>query len=203
LITLRWKWGWVVILISILILVAAFGFFEKSVVLENILTSGMIGDELDRIEFWSRAILIIEDFPYTGVGMGLYGDVTNLMYPPYLHDRGSLKHAHNIFLQVAVDLGLPGLITWSAIFLIVICVSWKVYNSTQMYKNRNIYAIGLGAGLLCSQIAVLVHGLTDAVTWGIVRPAPILWVVWGLAVSTWLWCDQDLRVSTENSSLIQ
>jgi hypothetical protein len=31
---------------------------------------------------------------------------------------------------------------------------------------------GLGAGLLHSQLALVLHGLTDAVTWGMVRLAP-------------------------------
>ncbi len=44
-------------------------------------------------------------------------------------------------------------------------------------------AAGLGAGLLCSQLALAVHGITDAVTWGMVRPAPFVWAIWGLAVA--------------------
>jgi putative inorganic carbon (HCO3(-)) transporter len=38
--------------------------------------------------------------------------------------------------------------------------------------------------LLCSQVALVVHGLTDAVTWGMVRPAPLVWALWGLAMAS-------------------
>jgi putative inorganic carbon (HCO3(-)) transporter len=41
----------------------------------------------------------------------------------------------------------------------------------------------LGAGLLGSQIALIVHGLTDAVTWGMVRPAPVVWALWGTVIA--------------------
>ena len=44
---------------------------------------------------------------------------------------------------------------------------------------------GIGAGLLGSQTALAVHGLTDAVTWG-TRPALVVWVMWGLAIATWM-----------------
>jgi hypothetical protein len=43
----------------------------------------------------------------------------------------------------------------------------------------------LGAGLLASQAALVVHGLTDAVTWG-TRPAVVVWVMWGLAMAAML-----------------
>jgi short subunit fatty acids transporter len=42
---------------------------------------------------------------------------------------------------------------------------------------------GLGAGLVLSQIALVLNGLTDAVTWGSVRSAPLVWFLWGLAVA--------------------
>ena len=40
-------------------------------------------------------------------------------------------------------------------------------------------ALQIGAGFFCSQLALATHGMTDAVTWGMVRPAPLVWVIWG------------------------
>jgi putative inorganic carbon (HCO3(-)) transporter len=40
----------------------------------------------------------------------------------------------------------------------------------------------LGAGLLASQAALVIHGLTDAPTWG-TRPAVEVWAIWGLAMA--------------------
>jgi hypothetical protein len=42
---------------------------------------------------------------------------------------------------------------------------------------------GLGAGLLASQAALLLHGSLDAVTWGMVRSAPLVWLAWGVAAA--------------------
>jgi putative inorganic carbon (HCO3(-)) transporter len=47
------------------------------------------------------------------------------------------------------------------------------------------WAAGLGAGLLGSETALVIHGLTDAVTWGMVRPAPLVWGIWGTAIAAW------------------
>ncbi|MFM8322579.1 MAG: hypothetical protein ACKOC5_16835, partial [Chloroflexota bacterium] len=54
-------------------------------------------------------------------------------------------------------------------------------------QGQPLYA-GLGAGLLGSLLALAVHGMTDAVTWGMVRPAPIVWALWGLAVAAGALC---------------
>ena len=193
LIALRWKRGWVVILISIFVIGAVFSYFERQLLLETIINSATIGGVEGRIEVWSRAIFMIKDFPYTGVGLGLYGDVADLMYPFYLHGQGIVTHAHNLFLQIAVDLGIPGLISWLATFLIVVYLSMQVYFFGRRSKHGSGWEVSIGAGLFCSQIALFIHGLTDAVTWGIVRPAPIVWLVWGLVIATWLWLNQDYR----------
>ena len=123
---------------------------------------------------------MIQDFPFTGVGLGLFGNVADSLYPFFLAAPGSVPHAHNLFLQVAVDLGLPGLIAWSSILIGAIVSAWQIYRTGK--KQSNAWFVGLGAGFLCTQIALIVHGIFDAVTWGAVRPAPILWAVWGLII---------------------
>jgi len=195
LIALRWKRIWVVIPISFLVIVSAIAYFERRLLLETIISIASLGGIEGRIDVWSRAIFMIQDFPYTGVGMGLYGDVADLMYPFYNYGQSIVTHAHNLFLQVAVDLGIPGVIAWLATFLIVVNLSLRVYYFGRRRNHGFGWAAGIGAGLFCSQLALIIHGLTDAVTWGIVRPAPIVWGVWGLAIATWVWLNQDHKNS--------
>ncbi len=61
---------------------------------------------------------MLQDFPFTGIGMGTFTQVADRLYPFFLYAPGTVEHAHNLFLQVGVDLGLPGLIAWLAIFMI-------------------------------------------------------------------------------------
>ena len=89
--------------------------------------------------------------------------------------------AHNLFLQVAVDLGIPGLIAWLAILLGAFYSAWRVQREAA--RSKLIWMRGFAVGLLACQAALVVHGMVDAVAWGMVRPAPLVWGLWGLAAA--------------------
>jgi putative inorganic carbon (HCO3(-)) transporter len=180
---LRWRWGWI-----LLLLVAAFGILAAlrlgfNPLIEAVASGGAIEGMNDRLDIWSRTVFMIQDFPLTGIGMGTFTQVADALYPFSLALPGTIYHAHNLFLQVAVDLGIPGLIAWLAVLLVAAACAWQLYRAEKTKRGR--LAAGLGAGLLCSLLAMSVHGLTDAVTWGMVRPAPLVWVICGLAVAAW------------------
>jgi putative inorganic carbon (HCO3(-)) transporter len=116
--------------------------------------------------------------------MGTFKQVANALYPFFLAGPDAdVPHAHNLALQVAVDLGLPGLIAWLALFGLVIVGAWQVYRHGRASGAGTL--AGLGAGLLASQVALIVHGLTDAATWG-TRPAVVVWAIWGLTMAAML-----------------
>ena len=132
-----------------------------------------------RLEVWSRAFYALQDFPFTGIGMGTFHEVIPALYPLF-RDRSpaTVRHAHNLFLQVGVDLGLPGFITFLAM---VFGTSWFIHKALQSEGPRDLIWIlrGATAGLA----AVLGHGLVDAITWN-TRPAFVVWALWGLCVGT-------------------
>jgi putative inorganic carbon (HCO3(-)) transporter len=134
-----------------------------------------------RIEIWTRGWYMVQDFMFTGIGMGSFQQVTELLYPLII-TPASIPHAHNLFLQVAVDLGIPGLIAWFGILMNVILACFTLIRKGEPLLRAT------GAGLLASNVALCVHGLTDAVTWGMVRTAPLVWALWGLAIGASLLC---------------
>lgn len=149
-----------------------------------------------RMDIWARAIYMLEDFPITGVGMGMFGNVADLLYPFFLAEPGEIPHAHNLFLQVGVDLGLPGLIAWLSIFFSIMWISWETFRHGKKTGDR--LPMALGAGFFASQVGLLVHGQFDAVWWGMVRPAPLLWGIWGIAMAAWsVTCGKSLRTSPD------
>jgi putative inorganic carbon (HCO3(-)) transporter len=183
LVVLRWKRGWI-LLAGAVVLVGVVVFFSgPTTILDVILANATLGGIDGRLEVWSRAVYMIQDFPFTGVGMGLYGRTADLLYPFFLYAPGTSSHAHNLFLQIAVDLGVPGLIAWLAIWILMISTAFQLYRHGRARQDG--WAGGLGAGLLCSQIALVSHGMLDAVTWGMVKPAPLVWVIWGFTVAGW------------------
>lgn len=60
-----------------------------------------------RLDIWRQAWAMLADMPFTGIGLNTFQVVVHEFYPGYLIDPES--HAHNLFLQTALDLGLPGM----------------------------------------------------------------------------------------------
>jgi putative inorganic carbon (HCO3(-)) transporter len=172
--------------LAAVLVVASSRLFETQIgaAVNGLLTSNdALSGSLSRMEIWSRAIYIIQDFPFTGIGMGLFAPVTDLLYPMII-TRPGIEHAHNLILQIAVDLGLPGLVAWLALYFVVMaCLLTQMRRKSFMDKSWVV-------GLFGAQVALILGGITDAVTWGMVRSAPLVWGLWGLAVASWLSSSQ-------------
>lgn len=179
---LFWYGGWTRILA---ILVAAMGMVGAAVLgpgpLLNLAISqsgpGMAGNVSGRVELWSRALYGIQDLPFTGMGMNAFRKVMPVLYPTFLSPPDfDVAHAHNHLLQAALDLGIPGLIAYAALWLIVGTLLVTVYRNS----NEPIYramAGGLGAGL----IAHFVFGMTDAIPLG-AKVGVLFWLTLALSV---------------------
>lgn len=130
---------------------------------------------------WSRALYAIQDFAFTGIGMGSFPQVIPLLYPYVLYKSGvTITHAHNIWLQVAIDLGVPGLIAFISMVLITAVLAVR---SLRTLADNSMFGLAwLQRGALAGLAAVLIHGLLDAVTWN-TRPAFLVWALWGAAVA--------------------
>ena len=155
--------------------------------LSGIISDSAISTGAIRLEVWSRAYYMIQDFPFTGIGMGNFRTVLELMYPLFLTTE-IIPHAHNLFLQIATDLGLIGLTCWLAIVIFIIFSLCAVIkrNARCFDQPYALLQYQFAVALLGSQIALLTHGFVDAVTWGSVRTAPFVWLLWGIAVALYL-----------------
>jgi putative inorganic carbon (HCO3(-)) transporter len=149
-----------------------------------------------RLELWSRAIYGIQDFPFTGMGIGAFRHVVHVLYPLFLTSPDvDIGHAHNEFLQAALDLGIPGLVAFVALYFGALGMLWSIWASDwnspgaeggasdRMLGRQlsrpvaRLLAVGLGGGLL----AHLLYGLTDAVALG-AKPGVLFWMLLGLIV---------------------
>ncbi len=174
------RWFLVLGLAAGLGLAAAVRFVGIETLAELLLTTDAVGGWAVRQEVWSRAIYMIQDLPYTGGGLGTFGRVVPVMYPYFLAGPDAdVPHAHNLFLQVAADLGLPGLVAFVGLFSGSLIAAWRAYSAYRARKEAGPQALALG--LLISLVIMGLHGLTDAVTWG-TKPAIVPWCVMGLAV---------------------
>jgi len=130
-----------------------------------------------RVEIWSRALYALQDFPFTGVGLGTFRRVVNLLYPLFLTPpEVDIAHTHNVFLQAGVDLGLGGLVAYLALVIIAGVTGWQVARQTGGFLR--LVAVGLVAAL----IGYHVYGMADALALGS-KPSVILWMILGLIAS--------------------
>lgn len=121
-----------------------------------------------RREIWKGTLRLILRNPLMGVGAGAYEE----RFPPFrsrkefaLSHRGkeenfvSVPDAHNIFLHLAAESGLPALsaFLW---FLYVACRRWLYFTRTQTDDLRLALVAGCGGG----GIAFLVAGLFSTAT---------------------------------------
>ena len=138
-------------------------------------------DFASRQEVWERALYAIQDFPLTGLGLNMFDPVTKVLYPYFLISPDTtLIHAHDIYLQVAVDLGLPGLVAYIALLSAFAYMVYKLAITGASAYTRTV-ALALGLGVLAHQI----FGLTDAITLG-AKPGILFWIILGLAGGLWL-----------------
>jgi putative inorganic carbon (HCO3(-)) transporter len=142
------------------------------------LGAGVANDLSSRAEVWSRAVYGIHDFPLTGMGMNTFRKVMPILYPTLQTPRQfDVVHAHNHLLQAALDLGLPGLVAYLAIWLGTAGLLVRVYRRSDVRSHRAM-AGGLGAGL----IAYFMFGMTDAIALG-AKVGVLFWMTLALCVS--------------------
>lgn len=142
-----------------------------------------------RLEVWQRAIYMMQDFPYTGIGLNTFDLVANVLYPFFLvGPEAHVIHAHNNFLQIGVDLGIPGLVAYVGLLTVFTLMAWRIYRRCADPKLQ-----ALAVGLFCGLLAHQVYGLTDAITLG-AKPGIVIWAMMGLMVAVeshvWSTCRQ-------------
>jgi len=156
----------------------------------------------DRIEIWSRAILGISDFPLTGMGMNTFRETVHILYPMFtIPPEVDLGHAHNEFLQAALDLGIPGMVAFISIYVIAFWMLARIWRMVRMGKDDGhqsgllgdpvfcqFLVLGLGGGLF----AHLVFGLMDAITLG-AKPGIFFWMLLGLISILYYLTNADVK----------
>lgn len=111
--------------------------------------------EKGRWAVWLDSPRAIEDFWRTGSGLGSFGYV----FPLYRTFGGTLIYlwAHNDYLQLLIELGLPGLLLLVGLMG---ATAWRAAKVRQaIAPNRPLYY--LHAGYCAATIAIALHSFTD------------------------------------------
>ncbi len=124
-----------------------------------------------RLEVWHWGLQAVQDFPLTGVGLGAFRQVALAIYATQIPPDYDFGHAHNIFLQVALDVGLPGLVAYMAL------IGLGLVAGCQALRTGHRHGF-LALGFMGAVIALHLFGLTDAIAPG-AKNGVLLWLALG------------------------
>jgi len=182
----RALWAIPLAVLGLLVMVQVWGSGDLAQFVSRMDTTGG-GTFPGRLEIWQRAISMIQDFPFTGVGIGTFDPVAHILYPFFLAGPDvQIPHAHNMFLEVAVDLGIPGLVLYAALLSGFALSAWKAYQAgTGLLRT-------LIVGLVCGMLAHQVFGIMDAFMLG-TKLGAVMWAFIGLVTALYVHKDKLMR----------
>ncbi|MBC8535172.1 O-antigen ligase family protein [Feifania hominis] len=131
-----------------------------------------------RVSIWTAGLKMVRDFWSTGIGTG--SAVFMLVYPSYaLSGAGYALHAHNLYLNLFIELGIVGIVSFALVLLFYFKTVFGGY-ATVTDRFTRVMLLGLGCGML----GILVQGLTDNV-WFNYRIFLFFWVIVGITASAY------------------
>lgn len=129
---------------------------------------------LYRINIWKGCAALIRSCFMTGVGVGevafaeAYVDFA-------LPGIESALHAHNLFLQITIELGVAGLLVFVVLILMLVRSSFSLFRKRSFGDFNSL----MGLACLAALMALLVNGMTEYV-WYDRRIYLLFWLVAGL-----------------------
>jgi len=103
-----------------------------------------------RIEIWRGAVAMIKDYPWWGVGYGAFPR----MIPQYTQTNLGYVDAHNSYLLIAAEMGLPTL----TVFLLVLVMAWW-YTYWLYWHTRDPSIKAIALGFLSGLVGLLVANM--------------------------------------------
>ncbi|MBI5667313.1 MAG: O-antigen ligase family protein [Chloroflexi bacterium] len=147
----------------------------------------------DRVDIWRSGLAILRDYPLTGAGMSMfrYNPIRQL-YPVEKYKDRILPHAHNEWVQIGSDLGVPGLLVFTGWYIVAGAMLLVSYRRGSAEVKALV--VGVAGGLL----AHAVYAAGDAIPlWD--RFAFVFWWLLALAGAAYV---QVTKTKTESPSSI-
>jgi putative inorganic carbon (HCO3(-)) transporter len=125
-----------------------------------------------RIPIWNEGIRQLRSSPLGGIGVNQFRHV----YASSDRKGFEVAHAHNVLLQIALDVGLIGL----AAYLTLIVVLLR--RADRIARHARGLAVPVAAGGAVVTLALLMFGLTDVVAFG-AKVGVFQWIALGLILA--------------------
>lgn len=133
-----------------------------------------------RSKIWGEAFEALRFSPWVGIGFDYFRH-SGFSLVQIAPDRViGAPHAHNIFIQTALDTGLFGLACYLAIIGLVLTRAIALVRSS----SGDVWARYVGAGAALSVVSVHIFGLLDAIPLG-AKVGIFQWLSCGLILAAW------------------
>ena len=158
-----------------------------SSILNRILTITNTSDSStsDRIPLYQAALATIERSPVTGAGLGTAAVQQFIKDNNLYHAKAPFVHAHNIYLQVWIEAGVLGAVSFVGAMLL------NIKNAARAVRHCNDSAARTltcaAASALCG---IMVCGIADY-PWNYPRVMSIFWFVFALCIAGTKLCGKE------------
>lgn len=124
----------------------------------------------ERPQWWRMSLQFIQQYPLTGIGPGRFRYEYQLNGPPEQYDTP--YHAHNIYLHIAAEQGIPSLL----LFLWMVAIICQ--SVCAMRQATDFWGMGTFIGASGFLISALVYGLADNILHQ--RTVLLFWFIIGI-----------------------
>ncbi|MDF2634765.1 MAG: hypothetical protein K0R78_1639 [Pelosinus sp.] len=165
----------------LLLFLPVIAFFAHDALLERLMSIMNPTDTSStlRIALWESTIAMIINKPFLGIGWGAYW----MVYPDYdffiNNANTKIFHAHNMYLNIAAEIGIPGLITFLAMMYGHLRLALASIKGSAQY-----WSSGIMLGIVGAIFGLIVNGFTDYVLFNI-QLSMLFWLLNALIVVVW------------------
>lgn len=111
---------------------------------------------LSRVDSWARAATMARDYFPVGAGLGAFRDAFGAYEDPLVVTNQFVAHAHNDYLEIIVEMGLPGAV------LIVGVVGWWAVMTVIIWRRPVEEGLRTRKAATIAVAVVLLHSLVDS-----------------------------------------
>lgn len=106
-----------------------------------------------RADIWSQSSRIVADHGLVGSGVGTFPKVYPLYEAPATIERTYVNHAHNDYLELAIEAGIPGIVLMLLFFV------WWGSRTLAIWRSPD--AAEMARAACIASAAILLHSLVD------------------------------------------
>ena len=111
-------------------------------------------DHVSRLGVWTDSIGIVRDYPLLGTGLGTFKNA--YMRYQTSGSRVFYDHAHNDYVELLTDTGIPGFLLGAGMALVFFRNVFRRWR-----QKRSMFGKCIGAGGLTSLVAIALHSFVD------------------------------------------